>query len=77
MEKEADNLNLIDLLNSKYYKYKKLNEKSCTSSYNKSITSSEWSVIYLIRGKQSTISELVIDRLNELLHNSSFIFLNL
>lgn len=58
MEKESNNTNLIDLLNSKYYKFKKMNEELCSSLYNISITNSEWSVIYLIRGKQPTISEI-------------------
>lgn len=58
MEKEVDNLNLIDLLNSKYYKFNKMNKELCSSSNNISITNSEWSVIYLIRGKQPTISEI-------------------
>jgi DNA-binding MarR family transcriptional regulator len=58
VEKESANLNLIDLLNSKYYKFKKMNEKFCINSYNLSITNSEWSIIYLIRGKQPTISEI-------------------
>ena len=59
MEIEADNLNLIDLLYSKYYKFKKMNEEKCSSLYNISISNSEWSVIYLIiHGKQPTISEI-------------------
>lgn len=58
MEKEADNLNLIDLLNSKYYKFKKMNQELCNSSNHISITNTEWSVIYLIRGNQPTISEI-------------------
>lgn len=58
MENEADNLNLIDLLNSKYYKFKKTNEAFCRNSYDISITNSEWSVISLIYGKQPTISEI-------------------
>ncbi len=58
MGKEANNLNLIDILNAKYYKYKKMNDELCSSSYNISITNSEWSVIYLIHGKQPTISEI-------------------
>lgn len=58
MEKEVDNLNLIDLLNSKYYKFKKINQELYNSSNHISITNSEWSIIYLIRGKQPTISEI-------------------
>lgn len=58
MENEANSMNLIDLLNSKYYKYKKMNEELFSSSNNISITNSEWTVIYLIRGKQPTISEI-------------------
>lgn len=59
MEKEADNLNLIDLLNSKYYKFKKMNEDLCTSSYKISLSNTEWSVINQIHGNQPTISEIV------------------
>ncbi|MDD3174073.1 MAG: MarR family winged helix-turn-helix transcriptional regulator [Herbinix sp.] len=58
MEKQFDNFDLIDLINSKYFKFKKVNEEVWNNSYNISITNSEWSVIYLIYGKQPTISEI-------------------
>ncbi|MBH1939300.1 MarR family transcriptional regulator [Mobilitalea sibirica] len=58
MESEANNLNLIELINLKYYKFKKMIEKECKNSYNIFITNSEWLVIYLIYGKQPTISEI-------------------
>lgn len=58
MEKEVDNINLVDLLNSKYHKFKKMNEEVCSNAYNISMTNSEWSVIYLIYGKQPTITEI-------------------
>lgn len=58
MEKQFDNINLIDLINSKYFKFKKVNDEVWNNLYNISITNSEWSVIYLIYGKQPTISEI-------------------
>lgn len=58
MEKEAASYNLIDLLNAKYYKFKNMNEELCSRSFNIAITNSEWYVIYLIHGKQPTISEI-------------------
>ena len=58
MEKEDDSVNLIDLLYSKYYKFKKMNDEVCSTLYNISITNSEWLVIHLIFGKQPTISEI-------------------
>lgn len=58
MEKQFDNFDLIDLINSKYYKIKKINEEVLNTSYHITITNSEWSVIYLIYGKQPTISEI-------------------
>lgn len=58
MEEQSDNFDLIDLINSTYHKLKKYNEEVWNNSHNISITNSEWSVIYLIYGKQPTISEI-------------------
>lgn len=58
MEEQFDNFDLIDLINSKYYKLKKVNQEVWNNTYNISITNSEWSVISLIYGKQPTISEI-------------------
>lgn len=58
MDRKFDNFDLIDLMNSKYYKLRKLNEKMWNNSYTISITNSEWSVISLIYGRQPTITEI-------------------
>jgi DNA-binding MarR family transcriptional regulator len=58
MEKLLDDIDLIDLINTKYSKFKKIYEEVWNNSYNITITNSEWSVIYLIYGKQPTISEI-------------------
>lgn len=60
MNNQLENLDLINLFSAKYYKLKKLNEQMWSSSYNISITSSEWFILSLIYGKQPTISEITL-----------------
>jgi DNA-binding MarR family transcriptional regulator len=60
MNNQLENLDLINLFSAKYFKLKKLNEQMWSSSYNISITSSEWFILSLIYGKQPTISEITL-----------------
>lgn len=53
-----DDLDLIDLINTKYEKLRKTNETMQSISLSISITHSEWSILSLIYGKQPAISEI-------------------
>jgi DNA-binding MarR family transcriptional regulator len=58
MENLFDDIDVIDLIYSKYNKLKKVYEEEWNNLYHITISNSEWSVIYLIYGKQPTISEI-------------------
>lgn len=58
MDNTYDSINLIDLINAKYFRLRTINEQMWNNSHPLSITNSEWFILSLIYGNQPTITEI-------------------